>query len=119
MPLQSTPKDREEYELWRSAVTADSRKSVDGVTVKKKCSLKAQFSVCVATGKLVDKETQKEVVVQSEMDAHLQVHHDNVDHPGRDCVYQSLLRLYSGVSWTAVSEYIKNCEVCRSVPKRA
>ncbi len=115
MPKQQTPSDRAEYELWCKAVSTEGKCVIPGVSAKKKCALKSQFCVCAATGKLLDRETRKETVTLSDMDAHLKSLHDDAGHPGRDAVYQALIRVYSNVPHTAVKDYIANCVICRYI----
>jgi transposase-like protein len=43
--------------------------------------------------------------------------HDDTGHPGRDATFERIYQRYTGILKKEVSEYIKNCPMCRNIPQ--
>uniref|UniRef100_A0A914XJJ4 Integrase catalytic domain-containing protein n=1 Tax=Plectus sambesii TaxID=2011161 RepID=A0A914XJJ4_9BILA len=112
MPILALPKTPQEHDLWVKAVAASSGCAVEGISKGLKYKLQQRF--IVANGRLVCRETNKRVLVQSDFDDLWKKHHDEANHPGLHASIEGMKAEVAAVPKSLAIEALNDCQICRT-----
>ncbi len=112
MPCTQNPADEDELKIWKETLESKLGVVIAGITPMQRSRVRQKFKLCPITGSVVEKTSEKPVVVISKMEALMKQYHDQANHCGRDATKAALQAHYSCVPGEHVKTYILDCTTC-------